>query len=66
MRRPFSPALDLSVSYTVWSGAKGTHTQERGRKLLPSNAQFFHEYFQTKFNELMTRRNLSEYVFLVP
>jgi hypothetical protein len=31
MRRPFSPALDLSVSYAVWTGDK-RHTQGRGRK----------------------------------
>jgi hypothetical protein len=63
MRRPFSPALDLSVSYTVW---RGKHTQERGRKIPSLQWTVFHKYFEMKFNEFMTRRNLSEYIFLVP
>jgi hypothetical protein len=40
--------------------------RRREGKLLPSNAQFFHKNFEMKFNELMTRRNLLEYIFLVP
>jgi len=69
MRRPLSPALDLSVSFTVWRGDKRqTYIHKRGEgKLLPSKAHFFsHKYFKMKFNELMTRRNLFEYIFLVP
>jgi hypothetical protein len=34
-------------------------------KLLPLHAQFFHKNFKTEFNELITKSNLSEYIFLI-